>query len=174
MSCVIEIDGIRVEADNETAARKEMRKAQRAAQKLRDEQAKKQESAENVAKCRAFGVMARILNGETMPRGWRVLSAGSQGCAVKAECVRYGVQKLTVNDYDRAAGEYRTVSREVYAYAVDGVVENGAGETLVIWLQESVGEDAAPYAIAACDGAVGIVPLPKAVGKELFRDKREE
>lgn len=166
---IIEADGIRVEADTEQAALKLFKKEQRKQFAERERIAKLEHAAEQIAKTRGFDVMSRLLAKERrIPRGWGL---NREFPSVRAECVGYGTYRLSVREVDRSGktSELFTAVRDVHCYGMESTLENGAGEPLMVWLKEYIDQDASPYAIAAVNGAVGLVPMPDMVRAELFK-----
>lgn len=158
----IEQDGIRVEADCQAEALKLLRKEQRKARKERDRLHALECQAEQLAKSRVFNVLTRIIDGTGFPRGYGINRTAP---AVKAEAVSYGTYRLSVHDCEDG---YHTARRDVYCYGVEAVLENGSGQPMIVWLFESVGEQSAPYAVAAIPEAVGLARLPMSIRPELF------
>lgn len=163
---VIEQDGIRVEAETQELALKMLKKEQRKQRAEANRIAAIQAQAEIVAKSRGFDVMSRILdNTQRVPRGWGINRSAP---SVKSESVRYGVYNLTASDWNPDTKDFCRSSREVYCYGIDALLENGAGQPMIIWLIQTIGEDSEPYAIAGLDGCFGLVPMPKSIRPEMF------
>jgi hypothetical protein len=158
MSYVVEVDGVRVEAESEAAARKELRrlaKQQRAVSSARQERYAR---AKSRAMERGYRLLAQRAGGEPMPRGWvlyRPEQDWSRYLYTPAADSTYGPEGH--RDHVVHCEEGRAVLSHYGCRLVGGVC-NGAGFLWLVFLDDGQRVDC--YAVAVDGDTVALADCP--------------
>lgn len=159
MTCVLETDIGRFEAETPEAAVRLSKAAQRqhAAEERRREKAR--DLARERAMVNGFAVYDRKAEGKEFPCGWMYYQVGTPHVAVRVEPVedRDWLTCVTV-DTEWGMGSIELLERY---HAIHGVVENGAGHVMILFLVDPTLQEQGQlaWAVGCADGELAFAML---------------
>jgi len=166
----IETELGRFEGETEKAAKKALRKAEKA---NRAEQ-KRRSDLSNVAMMRArangFRILSFVLTKETMPNGWMFHAPSEPHLPIKVgAALRHGISRA----YPSVTfeGEHGKAEAEFYGFEFIGVVLNGAGYPIAFFLRDMTTNAIDAYAVGIEQDVVAWDALPT-ITPEHFRTSR--
>lgn len=171
MTCVLETDIGRFEADTPEAAVRMSKAAHRKAVADEKRRQKARDLARERAKVNGFAVYDRQAEDKKFPCGWMYYQWGNPHIAVRVEHVeeRDWLNRVTV---ETVWGTGSTELLDRY-YTVLGVVENGAGHAMVVFVEDPTLplQGVIAWAVGCADGELAFALL-HGITPEMFAQSR--
>lgn len=161
MSIVIEVDGVRVEAETEKEARKLLARAVKARVQEKVEERRRYNTAMDRAQAGAYGILCRRVEGLEALRSWRLHFAeeGRAGFVREVEGSRHGgaARKhwLTI----QGATDGGAVL-DHYGQTFAGASVNGGGWVWCVGLRNDWDGAVRFYSVGECEGVLALAELP--------------
>ncbi|MFH1921775.1 MAG: hypothetical protein ABIP48_18070 [Planctomycetota bacterium] len=168
---ILETEHGRFEADTESEVLMLARKAKREAEKAEKLKEEWRKQARLYAHENGFRVYDRHLeDGKGFPRGWMCHKPGDKYFPPQRQD-EFGIYTLT-----RIEGEHGTAELELYdrSWRVVATVENGAGYTMTVFIEDTDTGTVRASAVGVCEGQVAIEPMAECITMDLFRQVEQE